>query len=266
MYDRYNRKIDYLRISVTDRCNLRCIYCMPEEGVEFMPREDILSFDDIIGVVKTSVAMGITKVRLTGGEPLVRKDIVELVQNIAAIKGVKDLSMTTNGILLSKFAEKLKEAGLHRVNISLDTLSPLRYAEITRGGNIEKLFEGIEAAKKAGLSPIKINCVVFKSSEEKEAQEVADYCAKNGLQIRFIHQMNLKTGEFSKVEGGEGGDCKNCNRLRLTANGDIKPCLFSELAFPVKEYGIDDAFLKALAEKPRAGTKNRSGKFYGIGG
>lgn len=266
MYDRYNRKIDYLRISVTDRCNLRCIYCMPDGVVEFMPREEILSFDEIIGVIKTSVDKGITKIRLTGGEPLVRIDIVELVQKIAAIKGVKDLSMTTNGILLSKFAKKLKAAGLHRVNISLDTLSPLRYAEITRGGNIEKVFEGIEAAKKAGLSPIKINCVVFKSSEEKEAQEVADYCAENGLQIRFIHQMNLETGEFSKVEGGDGGDCKNCNRLRLTANGDIKPCLFSELAFPVKKYGIDNAFLKALAEKPRAGTKNRSGKFYGIGG
>jgi len=266
MYDRYNRKIDYLRISVTDRCNLRCIYCMPEEGVELMPKEDILSFDEIVEVVKKAVYKGITKVRLTGGEPLVRKDIVELVKKIAEIKGVKDLSMTTNGILLSKFAKKLKEAGLQRVNISLDTLSPLRYAEITRGGNIEKVFEGIDAAKKAGLSPIKINCVVFKNSDKKEAQKVADFCARNGLQIRFIHQMNLETGEFSKVEGGEGGDCKNCNRLRLTANGDIKPCLFSELAFPVKEYGVDDAFLKALAKKPKSGTRNRSGKFYGIGG
>lgn len=266
MYDRYNRKIDYLRISVTDRCNLRCIYCMPEEGVELMPKEDILSFDEIEEVVKTAVNKGITKVRLTGGEPLVRKDIVELVKKITEIKGVKDLSMTTNGILLSKFAEKLKSAGLHRVNISLDTISPLRYAEITRGGNIEKVFEGIDAAKKAGLSPIKINCVVFKNSDKKGAQEVADFCAKNGLQIRYIHQMNLETGEFSKVEGGEGGDCKNCNRLRLTANGDIKPCLFNELAFPVKEHGIDDALLKALAKKPIAGTRNRSGKFYGIGG
>ena len=266
MYDRYNRKIDYLRISVTDRCNLRCVYCMPEEGVELMPREEILSFDEIVDVVKEGVSKGITKVRLTGGEPLVRKDVVELVRRIAAIEGVCDLSMTTNGILLAKFAKKLKEAGLQRVNISLDTLSPIRYAEITRGGKIEKVFEGIEAAKKAGLTPIKINCVVFKSSDEKDAQEVADFCEQNGLKIRFIHQMNLETGEFSKVEGGEGGDCKNCNRLRLTANGDIKPCLFSELAYPVKEYGVDDAFLKALDEKPRAGTRNRSGKFYGIGG
>lgn len=266
MYDRYNRKIDYLRISVTDRCNLRCIYCMPEEGVELMPREEILSLEEIVDVVKKAVIKGITKVRLTGGEPLVRKDIVALVRRIAELKGVDDLSMTTNGILLSKYADKLKEAGLLRVNISLDTLSPSRYAEITRGGNIEKVFQGIEAAKKAGLIPIKINCVVFKSSDKKEAQDVADFCIKNGLQIRFIHQMNLETGEFSKVEGGEGGDCKNCNRLRLTANGDIKPCLFSELAFPVKEYGVDDAFIKALVNKPKAGTRNRSGRFYGIGG
>lgn len=266
MYDRFDRKIDYLRISVTDRCNLRCVYCMPEEGVELIPIEQILSFDEIVEVVQDGVRKGITKVRLTGGEPLVRKDIVELVRRIDEIDGITDLSMTTNGILLSRFAKKLKEAGLRRVNISLDTLSAERYAEITRGGNIKKVFEGIEAAKKAGLSPIKINCVVFKNSDEKDAQEVADFCIKEGLKIRFIHQMNLETGEFSKVEGGEGGDCKNCNRLRLTANGDIKPCLFNELAFHVKEYGVDEAFSKALAEKPKVGTRNKSGKFYGIGG
>ncbi len=266
MYDRFDRKIDYLRISVTDRCNLRCVYCMPQEGVEFIPIEQILSFDEIIEVVQGGVRKGITKIRLTGGEPLVRKDIVALVKKIASIGEITDLSMTTNGILLSKFAEELKKAGLYRVNISLDTMSAERYAKITRGGNIEKVFEGIEAAKKAGLTPIKINCVVFKSSDEKDAREVAEFCVKQGLQIRFIHQMNLETGEFSKVVGGEGGDCKNCNRLRLSANGDIKPCLFNELAFPVKKYGIEEAFSKALAEKPKAGTRNKSGKFYGIGG
>lgn len=266
MYDRYNRKIDYLRISVTDRCNLRCVYCMPEEGVELMPREEILSYDEIVAVVQDGIQKGITKVRLTGGEPLVRKDIVELVGKIAAIEGIQDLSMTTNGILLSKYAQQLKDAGLNRVNVSLDTLSPTRYAEITRGGDIEKVFEGIQAARKAGLAPIKINCVVFKNSDEKDAQEVAEFCLKEGLQIRFIHQMNLETGEFSQVEGGEGGDCKNCNRLRLTANGEIKPCLFNELAFAIKEYGVEGAYTKALEEKPKAGTKNRSGKFYGIGG
>lgn len=266
MYDRFNRKLNYLRISVTDRCNLRCVYCMPEEGIELMRHEDILSFEEIVSIVKEGVQKGIDKIRLTGGEPLVRKGIVDLVKQIAAVKGVTDLSITTNGILLSEYAQALKDAGLNRVNISLDTLSPSRYTEITRGGDIQKVFAGIEAAKKAGLDPIKINCVVLKNSNEKDAREVADFCVKNGLNIRFIHQMNLQTGEFSVVEGGEGGNCRTCNRLRLTANGDIKPCLFNEMAFNVKQEGIAGAFEKAVTNKPERGTKNQSGKFYGIGG
>lgn len=266
MYDQYNRKLNYLRISVTDRCNLRCIYCMPEKGIKLMQHEDILSFEDILTVVKKGVAKGITKIRLTGGEPLVRRGIVDLVGMIASVEGIADLSMTTNGILLAQFAKSLKEAGLNRVNISLDTISPLRYNEITRGGDIRRVFDGIRAAKEAGLLPVKINCVVFKSSNEPDAREVAAFCKENDLQIRFIHQMNLQTGEFSIVEGGKGGDCKNCNRLRLTANGDIKPCLFNEMAFNVRETSVNLAFDMAVMNKPRVGTKNKSEKFYGIGG
>lgn len=266
MYDLFNRKINYLRISVTDRCNLRCVYCMPEEGIELMQHKDILTFDEIVEVVKEGVGKGISKVRLTGGEPLVRKDIVDLVKMISSIEGITDLSMTTNGILLSKFAKALKEAGLQRVNISLDTLSAAHFKKITRGGNIQEVFDGIEAAKTAGLTPVKINCVIFKNSNEEDAPEVATFCRKQGLQIRFIHQMNLQTGEFSVVEGGAGGDCKSCNRLRLTANGDLKPCLFNEMAFPVKSFGAKQAFESAVKEKPRVGTRNLSGKFYGIGG
>jgi cyclic pyranopterin phosphate synthase len=239
---------------------------MPEEGIKLMQHEDILSFEDILAVVKKGVAKGITKVRLTGGEPLVRRGIVDLVGMIASIEGITDLSMTTNGILLAQFAKSLKEAGLNRVNISMDTISPSRYKEITRGGDIRRVFDGIRAAKEAGLQPVKINCVVFKSSDEPDAREVAAFCKGNDLQIRFIHQMNLQTGEFSIVEGGKGGDCKNCNRLRLTANGDIKPCLFNEMAFNVKETGVNRAFDMAVMNKPKAGTKNKSGKFYGIGG
>ncbi len=266
MYDQYNRKLDYLRISVTDRCNLRCVYCMPEEGIKLMLHDDILSFEDILTVVKNGAAKGVTKVRLTGGEPLVRRGIVDLVGMIASIEGITDLSMTTNGILLAQFAKSLKEAGLNRVNISLDTTSPSHYKEITRGGDIRRVFDGIRAAKEAGLLPVKINCVVFKNSNEPDAREVAAFCKENDLQIRFIHQMNLQTGEFSIVEGGKGGDCKNCNRLRLTANGDIKPCLFNEMAFNVKETSVNRAFDMAVMNKPKAGTKNKSGKFYGIGG
>ena len=266
MYDRFNREINYLRISVTDRCNLRCVYCMPETGVEFIPHDEILSFEEIEKTVADGVKKGISKVRLTGGEPLVRKGIVDLVKKIAAIDGVKDLSMTTNGILLAQYAADLKAAGLNRINISLDTMSPEKYKEITRGGDIHKVFDGINAARKAGLHPIKINCVVFKNQNEPDAQDVARFCNENNLHIRYIHQMNLETGEFSIVEGGEGGDCKNCNRLRLTANGDIKPCLFNELAYNVKQMGIEKAYQSSLENKPRAGTKNKSGKFYGIGG
>jgi GTP 3',8-cyclase len=196
----------------------------------------------------------------------VRKGIVDLVAQIWNVLGVKDLSMTTNGILLDKYAQDLKDAGLQRVNISLDTLNPEKFKEVTRGGDINQVYEGIEAAKKAGLTPIKINCVVWGSSEEEDAKEVSEYCKKNNLEVRFIHQMNLKTGEFSVVEGGEGGNCKKCNRLRLTANGDVKPCLFSELSYNVREMGVEEAIIKAVENKPQCGTHNNSGEFYNIGG
>lgn len=266
MLDNFKRKINYLRISVTDRCNLRCTYCMPEEGIKLLDHKDVLNFDEIIEVVKTSVEYGVDKFRLTGGEPLVRRGIIDLVSMIWNVLGVKDLSMTTNGILLEKYAKDLKASGLQRINISLDTLNPEKFNKVTRGGDIKQVLEGIKAAKKAGLHPIKVNCVVWKSSDEKDAQEVSKYCKENDLQVRFIHQMNLKTGEFSVVEGGNGGNCKSCNRLRLTANGNIKPCLFSDLNYNVRELGVEEAFLKAIGNKPKVGTYNKSGNFYNIGG
>lgn len=266
MYDKYNRRINYLRISVTDRCNLRCVYCMPEEGVKLMKHEEILSFDEIVHFSKVAVNMGIDKIRITGGEPLVRRGIVDLVARIAKIDGLKDFGMTTNGIVLDKFAQPLADAGLHRVNISLDTLNPERYKQITRLGNINDVFRGIEAAKKAGLLPIKINCVIKKNHNEPDAQDVAKFCKENDLQIRFIHEMNLETGEFSVVEGGSGGDCKICNRLRLTANGLIKPCLFSDIGYNVRKLGAEEAIKTAIENKPKNGTANHTGEFYNIGG
>jgi cyclic pyranopterin phosphate synthase len=239
---------------------------MPEEGIKQMRHAEILSFEEIIGVVKEAVLLGIDKFRLTGGEPLVRKNIVSLVKQISEIDGIKDLSLTTNGILLGDMAVSLKNAGLHRVNISLDATDAEKYCTITRGGNIEKVFEGIEAAKLAGLNPIKLNCVIFKSSDEPNAKAVKEYAEKNGLQVRFIHQMNLETGEFSVVEGGNGGNCKQCNRLRLTANGMIKPCLFDENEYSVRELGAKQALLNALNNKPLNGCLNKTGSFYAIGG
>jgi len=266
MYDYYNRHINYLRISVTDRCNLRCRYCMPEEGVRMLRHDEIFTFEEIVDLVKVAVDMGINKIRLTGGEPLVRKGIVDLVSLIAGVRGVIDLGMTTNGILLKEFAGALRLAGLMRVNVSLDTLDPDKFNRLTRGGRIADVLEGIRAAQSAGLNPVKINCVVFKSSDEEDARQVKEFAGREGLEVRFIRQMNLETGEFAIVEGGEGGNCSICNRLRLTANGMVKPCLFNEQEFPVRQLGAEAALIQALKSKPRQGCFNRTGRFYNIGG
>ncbi len=266
MFDRFNRSIHYLRISVTDRCNLRCTYCMPEEGIRLMDHRDILSFEEITAFTKLAVANGITKVRLTGGEPLVRKGIVELVEMLAGIDGLKDLSMTTNGILLPDYAADLKKAGLSRINISLDSVDAEKYAQITRNGELAKVLNGIDAARLAGIEPIKINCVLLGSMPDEEPSQLKQFCESRGLQLRFIHQMNLKTGEYSTVEGGDGGNCSQCNRFRLLANGDIKPCLFSNLAYNIRKLGHQEALNMALGNKPPSGTYNFSGEFYNIGG
>jgi GTP 3',8-cyclase len=266
MYDRFDRYINYLRISVTDRCNLRCVYCMPAEGIQLLRHEDILTFDEITEVARIAVEMGVRKIRLTGGEPLVRRGIVDLVRMISEIRGIEDLSMTTNGILLDKFAVPLKEAGLQRINISLDTLDPERYRYITRGGSLEKVLEGLKIAREAGLNPIKINCVTGELTDRADALQIKRFAEENNYQVRFIRQMDLATGEFYEVEGGDGGNCKLCNRLRLTSNGMIKPCLFNATGFSVRELGAREAILKAVDNKPKCGTLNREGQFSKIGG
>ncbi len=266
MFDKYNRQINYLRISVTDRCNLRCTYCMPEEGVPSIAHQEILSYNEIVEVTKIAVEMGITKVRLTGGEPLVRKGIVNLVEMLAKINGIKDFSMTTNGQLLDLYADRLVNAGLQRINISLDSVDPLRYKMITRRGDLEQLFKGIQAAQKAKLFPIKINCVIKNSIEEPDAVGVAKFCEQNNLQIRYIREMDLEKGLFWRVKGGDGGECKICNRLRLTANGKIKPCLFSNDEFDIRNLGAENAIRQAIENKPLCGTMNNNNHFNNIGG
>jgi len=239
---------------------------MPAEGIALMQHADILSFEEIMEVVDAALALGVDKIRITGGEPLVRKGIVSLVEMIASKPGVQDLGMTTNGQLLEKFAQPLKDAGLHRVNVSLDTMDTERYRQVTRGGDIKNVLKGIEASVKAGLSPVKINCVIVKSPTEPDAVEVAEYGKKHGLQVRFIRQMDLEKGEFYIVDGGSGGDCSTCNRLRLTANGMVKPCLFNDMEYSVREHGAHKALQLALGNKPSCGTNNRHGEFYNIGG
>jgi cyclic pyranopterin phosphate synthase len=239
---------------------------MPAEGVKLTKHEDILTFDEIVDFTKVAALMGIHKVRITGGEPLVRRGIVDLIGMISKIEGITDLAMTTNAILLKQFAQPLFDAGLKRVNISLDTLNPDKFYQLTRGGNIQDVMDGIFTAKSVGFNPIKINCVITDSSNEPDAQEVKRFAFANGLQVRFIPKMDLDNGIHGIVEGGEGGDCIICNRLRLTANGMVKPCLFSDIGFSVREFGSKEAIIKAVQSKPQCGGISTKGEFYNIGG
>ncbi len=266
MLDCFNRNIDYLRVSVTDRCNLRCIYCMPEEGVQMLTHNDILTYDEIADFVHYAVGQGITKVRITGGEPLVRKGIVSLVSMIAAIPGIVDLSMTSNGLLLDAFASQLKEAGLMRINVSLDTLDAAKYRQLTRGGDLQAVIKGIHAARDAGFAKIKINTVIPPDGNRTDALLVKQWAEELGLECRFIHQMDLGKGHFSMVEGGSGGHCASCNRLRLTADGYLAPCLFSDQKFSIRTLGAAEAFQMAVQRKPEKGNTNSTGQFYNIGG
>lgn len=265
MLDPYKRSITYLRISVTDRCNLRCLYCMPGENVKFMPAEQILSQGEIIEAVKVAARLGIRKIRLTGGEPLVRLDIVDIVRGIRQVDGIEEICLTTNGTRLAGLAFQLKQAGLNRVNISLDTLNPEKFTRITRG-HLSEVLAGIDTALAAHLSPVKINFVRIKGVNDDDEQEIKNFCKEKGLQVRFIRQMNLQTGEFYPVEGGDGGNCNICNRLRLTADGTVKPCLFSNRGYNIRRLGIEQAFLQAVQHKPLRGVMSNVHSFYNIGG
>ncbi|MBC7260807.1 MAG: GTP 3',8-cyclase MoaA [Chloroflexi bacterium] len=299
-FDAHSRSINYLRVAVTDRCNMRCIYCMPPEGVPWRPHEQILRYEEIVTVVKAAAELGISRVRLTGGEPLVRLGIVDLVRLLARIPGIEDLAMTTNGILLSRYAQALAEAGLRRVNISLDTLRADRFQEITRLGQIEHVFAGIEAAQRAGLQPIKINTVVMRGINDDEVVDLARKTLEEEWNVRFIEWMPVGNAQWmvedewqdrvvtakemqEKIEAtlgtlepaklGIGGGparyyrlagakgtigfitplsehfCYRCNRLRLTADGQLRPCLLSDqeidLRTPLRQ-GADVAQIKAL--------------------
>ncbi len=265
MLDRFHRRIDYLRISVTDKCNLRCVYCMPEEGVPLIRHEDVLRFEEILEVTAAAVELGVTKVRVTGGEPLVRRDIVTLVRMLHELNGIQDLAMTTNGVRLAEFAQPLADAGLRRVNVSLDAMNAERYRTITRGGDVREVLKGIDAARAAGLDPVKLNCVIRESQDEADARDVADFAAREGLELRFIRRMSLARGEFSVVLGGSGGDCRRCNRLRLSCDGMVRPCLFNDIKFSVRALGPREALIQAISAKPESGQIS-NGRFHAIGG
>ena len=191
LIDTFDRIHDNLRISVTDRCNIRCFYCMPEDGVKYMPREEILSFEEIERFARIAVSLGVTKLRVTGGEPLVRKDLPVLIRKLASIPGVKDLALTTNGVLLARHAEALYEAGLRRLNVHLDTLDRERFQRITRRDDLDQVLEGLETAQRLGFGPIKINAVAVKNLLEPDLVPLAQYGRERGIEVRFIEFMPL---------------------------------------------------------------------------
>ncbi len=200
MRDGYNRDINYLRLSVTDRCNLRCRYCLPKEGLSLMGREDILAYEELLKIVAAAVETGISKIRITGGEPLVRKGIIEFISHLREIEGIKDISLTTNGILLASFAEAIYRAGIKRINISLDSLRKEKYRRITGGGDLDAVLEGIEEARRLGFSPIKINAVVVKGFNDDEILDFAGLAVSEPFQVRFIELMPL--GEKTATDNG----------------------------------------------------------------
>ena len=281
LIDNLGREISYLRVSITDRCNYRCIYCKPEEQFEFIPHEEILRYEEIVEIIEEAVNLGVTKVRITGGEPLARKGVVDFIKKLREIKKLEDISLTTNGFFLSEYAEKLKDAGLNRVNISLDSLQEEKYKRITRGGSLEKALKGIDSALKAGLLPIKINTVLIRGINDDEVEDFVRLTLGRPLNIRFIEFMlsgeelkdnyrdkfisvleikeslaekysfrpidtNSGNGpaKYYQIKGGQGTIgfitalsqhfCKTCNRIRLTSEGKLRPCLFSNIEIDIK--------------------------------
>jgi cyclic pyranopterin phosphate synthase len=193
MRDQYGRELDDLRISLTDRCNLRCVYCMPAEGIDFRPEGDLLQDEELVMLVRIAAELGVRKVRLTGGEPTVRPGIVELVRQLAAVPGIEDVAMTTNGILLEYLASALAAAGLHRVNVSLDTLDPEKFRKITRGGKVERVLTGIARAEAVGLRPMKLNSVVVRGFNEEDVVDLARLTLDRPWDVRFIEIMPFGT-------------------------------------------------------------------------
>jgi GTP 3',8-cyclase len=253
MRDSCGREIRYLRISVTDRCNLRCVYCMPPEGVPSLPHESILSLERMAEVAAAAAALGFDKVRLTGGEPLVRRGVEQLVSLIAAVPGIEELGMTTNGTLLAPVARDLAARGLKSVNVSVDTMESGRYAELTRGGSLRDALDGALAAREAGLR-VKLNAVAMEG-HEGDLEAVAAWAAAQGMGFQTIAQYRL---DEEKRDGGaydRPPPCSRCDRLRLLADGTLRPCLHSAQAFPVDFSDIEGSIRRAALAKPARGLR-----------
>jgi cyclic pyranopterin phosphate synthase len=268
MFDSYNREINYLRVAVTDRCNLRCRYCMPSGGITLKSHSDILSYEKIITVVQGAAGLGIGKIRLTGGEPLVRKNIAFLIRELKAIPGISEVSMTSNGTLLDLLAEDIHAAGIDRLNISLDTLDAGKYRQITRNGDIERVFSGIDKALKQGFRQIKINMVLLPGFNHNEVENMKSFCLERGLVLQRINHYSLNNLE--SIAQGFAAErplpCNICNRLRLTADGKLKPCLFSDREIAVDCFDIPASLERAVQAKPKQGVACRNRENWQIGG
>lgn len=268
MLDKFDRKIDYLRISVTDRCNLRCTYCMPEEGVPPRSHYDILSYEKIVTVAREAIGLGIKKIRLTGGEPLVRKGVLSLVEQLKQLPGLAELTLTTNGVLLETMAQPLKEAGIDRLNISLDTLVPSKYRELTRCGDIRRVLRGIDAVIRAGFRDTKINMVVIPGFNKDEVENMRAFCLEKGFSLQRINHYSLF--DIESIDRDYAAErplkCSRCNRIRLTADGKLKPCLFSNLEVPLDFDHLRESLVEAIQSKPESGTCNSSRPNWQIGG
>ena len=254
IFDSFGRSIDYLRISVTDRCNLRCIYCMPPEGVPRMPHHEILSYEEIQTVVQAATELGISKIRLTGGEPLVRAELPELVKMLSRVEGIQELSLTTNGTVLKKHALELKQAGLSRVNVSLDTLKADKFQYITRLGKLKDALEGIKVTREAGFEPVKINTVVMRGINDDEILDFARMTYQDGWHIRFIELMPFK-GVAEFVPSAE-------LRQRIGLLGRLEPCESLAGNGPAVYYRLSGArgtlgFISAITETSLCSRCNR---------
>jgi cyclic pyranopterin phosphate synthase len=268
MFDSFDREITYLRISVTDLCNLRCTYCMPAEGVALRPRSEFLSYERIADVAREAAALGIVKVRLTGGEPLIKKDIATLIRMLKAIPGLREVALTTNGTRLAALAPALKAAGLDRINVSLDTLDPAKYREITRGGDVADVLRGIDAALAAGFAGTKVNMVLIPGVNEDDVGTMAAFCRAKGLVLQRIHHYSLRErgDEGDPLEAERPHACARCNRIRLTADGKIKPCLFSDVEIAVDPDDIAGSLKRAIRGKPARGASCTVRGNWQIGG
>lgn len=265
MYDRYKRDITYMRISVTDRCNLRCLYCMPDGIPEHLMNKKLLTFEEIVRIVEAGTKLGLKKIRLTGGEPLVRKGIENLVAMIKGVPGIELLGMTTNGIFLDRYASLLRPAGLDSLNISLDTLSADQYTKLTGGGSLKQALLGIEAARAEGF-PIKINMVVEDETTDENLKKMQDFCDTRGLTLQTIGKYSLREEKVDRIEFNRPPKCGGCNRIRLLSDGMLKPCLHSDLEIPVDLENPEESLRQTILGKPRTGTVCTSRNIVEIGG